>query len=213
MPPDKIKYFFYHWGPFLLHMIVTPEECKSVLKEGQLDRKKRSNKRNKYLAGHIKEEYSIKHPQRINQWLSRYVEVYCTALNKWRGGGTLKPEYKLLSLWINYMKAGEFNPPHEHGGDLSFVLYPYVPPALIKECKAFEGTMRGPGGVGWFYGKASHLGIDVVHHMPQSGDLFIFPADLQHWVYPFKSKIERPSLSGNILFNQDSRINYFNKEK
>ena len=213
MLPDKINYFFYHWGPFLLRMTVTPAECKSVLKEGLLARKKRSNRHNKNLAGHIKEEYLIKHSQSINQWLNRYVEVYCIAYNKWKGGGTLKPEYKVLSLWINYMKAGEFNPPHEHGGDLSFVLYPYVPQVLIKECKAFEGTMRGPGGICWLYGKASHLGIDVVHHMPQTGDLFIFPANLSHWVYPFKSKIERPSLSGNILLDQDSRLTYFNEKK
>ena len=213
MPPDKINYFFYHWGPFLLHMTVTSAECKRVLKEGQLARKKRSNKHNKNLAGHIKEEYVIKHSQSINQWLKRYMEVYCTAYNQWKGKGSLKFGYKVLSLWINYMKAGEFNPPHEHSGDLSFVLYPYVPPALITECKSFEGTQRGPGGVSWLYGKGSHLGIDVVNHMPQTGDLFIFPANLQHWVFPFKSKIERPSLSGNILFDQDSRLTYFNKKK
>jgi len=213
MPPDKIKYFFYHWGPLLLRMTVTPEECKSVLKEGQLARKKRSNKHNKNLAGHIKEEYLIKRPQSINQWLKCYIEVYCIAYNKWRGGETLKPGYKVLSLWINYMKAGEFNPPHEHGGDISFVLYPYVPQALIKECKAYEGTARGPGGISWLYGKTNRLGIDGVDHMPQTGDLFIFPANLQHWVFPFKSKIERPSLSGNILFNQDSRLAFDNEKK
>ena len=213
MSHDVINYFYYHWGPCLLRMTVTPEECKSVLKQGKLSRKKRSNRHNKKLAGHIKEEYLIENPQSINEWLKRYVGAYSIAYNKWRGGGTLRSEYKLLTLWINYMKAGEFNPPHDHSGDLSFVLYPYVPEALIKECKAFEGTMRGPGGICWLYGKASHLGIDVVHHMPQTGDLFIFPANLHHWVYPFKSKIERPSLSGNILLDQDSRLTYFNEKK
>ena len=211
MPRDTINYFYYHWGPFLLRMTVTPKECKSVLEAGQLSRKKRSNKHNKQLAGHIKEEYIIERPQSINQWLARYVEAYCTAYNKWRGGGTLQPKYKLTSLWINYMKAGEFNPPHEHGGDLSFVLYPHVPRTLITECKAFDGTQRGPGGVSWLYGKGNRLCIDVAHHRPQTGDLFMFPADLQHWVFPFKSKVERPSLSGNILFEQDTRVTYFHE--
>lgn len=34
------------------------------------------------------------------------------------------------------MKANEFNPPHDHSGDLSFVLYPSVPQEIIDECKA-----------------------------------------------------------------------------
>ena len=39
---------------------------------------------------------------------------------------------------------------------------------------------------------------------PQTGDFFMFPALLQHWVCPFKSKVTRISVSGNMrILNRD----------
>ena len=45
-----------------------------------------------------------------------------------------------------------------------------------------------------------------------TGDLYIFPASLKHYVFPFKSPVTRVSVSGNIMFDQDSRIDYFSKK-
>ena len=40
--------------------------------------------------------------------------------------------------------------------------------------------------------------------IPQTGDFLMFPALLQHWVCPFKSKITRVSVSGNMeITNRD----------
>ena len=144
--------------------------------------------------------------------LTVFLEAYCIGYNKWRGGGGMKPQAKLLSMWINYMKAGDFNPPHSHGGDLSFVAFPDVPKEIAEECAAFKGTMRGPGGISWTYGEGDHTCISVVHQLPKTGDLYIFPASLKHYVFPFKSPVTRVSLSGNILLDQDSRIDYFTKK-
>ena len=55
-PMQEIKYNYFHWGPFLFHTKVLPEHCKIVLTEGERCRKK-ENKYNENLAGHIKEEY------------------------------------------------------------------------------------------------------------------------------------------------------------
>ena len=68
--------------------------------------------------------------------------------------------------------------------------------------------MRGPGGISWMYGQGNRQCISVVHRMPATRDLFIFPASLEHWVFPFRSNVERVSVSGNILFEEDSRVNY-----
>jgi hypothetical protein len=57
------------------------------------------------------------------------------------------------------------------------------------------------------------MAISLVHQMPKEGDLYMFPAQLRHFVLPFKSDVTRISVSGNILFKQDSRVNYFEKEK
>ena len=57
------------------------------------------------------------------------------------------------------MKAGDFNPPHSHGADLSFVAFPDVPLEISRECAAFKGTMRGPGGISWTYGEGDRTCI------------------------------------------------------
>ena len=124
----------------------------------------------------------------------------------------MQPKAQLLSLWINYMKPGDFNPPHDHSADLSFVIFPKIPPELIEENKKFKGTLQGPGGISFMWGDSvNHMAISLVHQMPEENDIFIFPAGLRHWVFPFKSNVERISVSGNILFDQDSRVNYFQK--
>ena len=186
----EIQYSYFHWGPFLFHCQVTQEECNMIMEEGKKCRKKSNDYREK-LAGHLSEEYKLDNAEGII------------------GEGSMKPNFTLTALWINYMKAHEFNPPHDHGSDLSFVLYPHVPEEITKENKEFKGTMRGPGGISWIYGQGGNRQcISVVHRLPETRDLFIFPAALPHWVFPFKSPVERVSVSGNILFDQDSRMNY-----
>tara|TARA_R100000687_G_C6395925_1_gene139510 strand:+ start:91 stop:723 length:633 start_codon:yes stop_codon:yes gene_type:complete len=206
-PSADIKYNFFYWGPFLFHTQITPEECQMILKEGKKCRKK-SNDFRSHLAGHLAEEYTLTMTKEIMSWLRHYFNTYARGYNKWRGGGHMSPNFKLLSLWINYMKANEFNPPHDHGADLSFVIYPDVPQKITKEHKEFKGTRGAPGGISWMYGQGNRQCISVVHRMPATRDLFIFPSSLPHWVFPFRSNVERVSVSGNILFEEDSRVNY-----
>jgi len=71
--------------------------------------------------------------------------------------------------------------------------------------------MRGPGGLSWTYGEGDKSCISVVHQLPKTGDLYIFPAALKHYVFPFRSPVTRVSVSGNILLDQDSRVNFFTK--
>jgi hypothetical protein len=197
-----ISYRYYHWGPFLYHSKISPAECKMIIKEGKKCRNKSHDYRAK-LAGHLLEEYKLKNPQAITQWFKKYLVTYVDGYNKWRGKG-YKPMANLYVniYWINYMKGNDFNPPHVHDGDLSFVIYPKMPQEIIKENKRFKGTGQGPGGIQWFYGEGDGQYVDTVSMMPRTGDLFIFPATLKHWVLPFKSKVERVSVSGNILFGK-----------
>ena len=209
---NEIKYRYFRWGPFLFHTEVTQEECDMILKEGKKCRRK-SNDYRSGLAGHLSEEYKFLDAEGIISWLKNYFNAYASAYNKWRGEGTMKPNFTLTSLWINYMKNGDFNPPHDHGADLSFVLYPDVPDEISQECDAFKGTMRGPGGISWTYGEGDSTCISVVHQLPKTGDLYIFPASLKHYVFPFKSPVTRVSVSGNIMLDQDSRIDSFTEKE
>ena len=98
------------------------------------------------------------------------------------------------------MKAGDFNPLHTHGGSFSFVLFLDVPKQLKKEQDEFEGTSAKPGALLLEYTQQAKprwatTGAVV---QPETGDFFMFPALLQHWVCPFKSKVTRISVSGNL---------------
>ena len=203
----QITYTYFHFGPFLFHTLIKPEECKILLEEGKKCRKKSNDFRHR-LAGHVSEEYQITNKERIVEWLQKYLKAYALAYNKWRGRGRMSDNFSLDALWINYMKANEFNPPHDHSGNLSFVIYPDVPKKITKENQAYVGSGgTGPGGTSWNYGiSGNRQCISGVHLMPKTGDLFIFPSALEHWVFPFKSKVERVSVSGNIFMDKQIYI-------
>jgi hypothetical protein len=101
-------------------------------------------------------------------------------------------------MWINYQRKNEFNPPHDHADDLSFVIYLKVPEEIKKEFKEYKGRSSGPGGISFIYGEGNRQAITYQSHFPEEGDLFIFPAWLKHFVAPFKADVERISVSGNI---------------
>ena len=212
---SKIQYKYYHWGPFLFHSKITPAECKMLIKEGKQCRNKSHDHRAK-LAGHLSEEYTLEDTKGIIKWFEKYLIAYTNGYNEWRGkwrgnSSNLMTNLHIDIFWINYMKSNDFNPPHDHSGDLSFVIYPHIPKEIIKENKEYKGSATGPGGIGWFYGEGNRQYIDTVNMMPQTGDIFIFPASLKHWVFPFRSNVERISVSGNISFGRQET--HFLREK
>jgi len=161
------------------------------------------------LAGYIDNEYYY---EDYEEWFipkfTPYINEYIEALRaRWiKQAGQPKFKYAdLTSLWINYQKANEYNPPHNHPGDLSFVIYLQVPDEIKKENEKMKGVRNnnGPGAINFDYGIAMPFSINVFSKMPSVGDLFIFPAWLTHYVHAFKSDVERISVSGNIVFKYD----------
>ena len=58
--------------------------------------------------------------------------------------------------------------------------------------------MRCPGQLEFFYG-SDVLGVNGTHKViPKTGDILLFNAGLKHSVYPFKSDVERISMSFNV---------------
>ena len=119
-------------------------------------------------------------------------------------------ELKYDDLWINYMKSGDFNPLHTHGGDYSFVLFLDVPKKLVKEQEDYEGTSAKPGALMFEYTQQARPRWATTGSIvkPQSGDFYMFPAMLQHWVCPFKSKVTRVSVSGNLRIQNRDKLPY-----
>ena len=132
--------------------------------------------------------------------MTPYIRAYRDGHCKYHNLENLKVELNADDLWVNYMKAGDFNPIHTHGGDYSFVLFLDVPKKLEKEIKDFEGTSAKPGSLLFEFTQQAKprwatTGTTI---SPETGDFYMFPALLQHWVCPFKSKITRISVSGNL---------------
>tara|TARA_R100001086_G_scaffold129173_1_gene66838 strand:- start:725 stop:1303 length:579 start_codon:yes stop_codon:yes gene_type:complete len=153
------------------------------------------------LAGILNKEtgYNEQSKKRILPILSQYLGVYDQAYQRYVNKPYEKmPEYILSALWINYQKPNDFNPPHDHDGRLSFVIYCSMPKELKKEHEEYKGKSCGPGGIQFIYGNGPRDAITYMSFLPEENDMFIFPAWLKHWVAPYKSDCTRISVSGNF---------------
>jgi uncharacterized protein (TIGR02466 family) len=107
---------------------------------------------------------------------------------------------RLDEVWINIMGPGDFNPPHNHvGGDVSFVLYLQIPELLKEEYEHNKRNNAGPGTIEFYYGQPDSWVTSGHVIFPEEGDLLIFPAQLIHFVQPYKTAGERISVAGNIV--------------
>ena len=191
-----INYNFFHWGPFLYKTSLIKEELKKI---NSLCSKKNNDYR-KNLAGIIKHEHEIDY-KKIFPILFPYFQSYFQAFHEHYGKINNKKygnKIELTSAWVNYMVAGESNPLHIHDDDLSFVLFTKIPKDLLSEYNKNVGNAH-PGTLNFRYSLGSGK-YELAQHsfFPVVGDLFIFPADLHHYVNTFKSKGERISVSGNL---------------
>ena len=202
----NVKYDHVNWGPYLMRTKLPDYIIKRLLKDG--DKLRKEDSYNYKLAGHLKSQFLYKVEtqnwfyKEINPILSAYREGHC----KFHGIENLQVELSFDDLWVNYMKPGDFNPMHTHGGDYSFVLFLDVPKRLKKEQEEFEGTSAKPGALMFEYTQQAkpRWATTGTHTTTETGDFFMFPALLQHWVAPFKTKVTRISVSGNLrIVNRD----------
>jgi len=208
---EKVDYSHINWGPYVMKTKVPDYIIKKLKTEG----KKTKTSYNHSLAGHL--DHQFLYPPKIQQWFYKeihpIIQSYRNGHCKFHGIEELDVELSADDLWVNYMQAGDFNPKHTHGADYSFVLFLDVPKQLQKEQENFKGTSVEPGSLMFEFTQQAKprwatTGTSI---RPKTGDMFIFPALLQHWVCPFKSKVTRISVSGNLrILNRDKLPNdYF----
>jgi len=202
---SKLSYSFANFGPFLFKSKLPDELIGELLDEGI----KTQEKYNHQLAGHLENQYLYpstfqeKFYEKFSPYLSAYRQGHCKYHNL---NPSIPVEIQAIDLWINFMKAGEFNPLHTHGYDLSFVTYLNVPEEISQENQKFEGLGAGPGNITFQFTQRAkpEWATTGKSYLPKKGDLFIFPALLQHWVAPYKSDVTRISVSGNLrISNRD----------
>ena len=199
----RVEYRFLHWGPFVTQYELSSKEI------ADLNKIEEGEEYNRGLAGHITDEYELS-KEKVFEIIEPYLQSYVQGFWDYRKI-KLANSFTMVSAWINRQKKYEFNPPHTHDDDLSFVIYTKIPEGLEKECRESVSNSPGPGCIVFDFNMPSSAGgnkmfLQTHAHLPSVGDMFIFPAGLPHWVYPFtKTEGERVSISGNIKFDDSQK--------
>jgi len=166
---------------------------------------------NAILAGAIDQEYfvdSVKHelePYLI--WLSNEYDshYHYTQTVDYMDIGDRKWQFSVDSVWANFQRKHEFNPVHNHGGTLSFVIWVQIPYELEEEFKQSREHNDYPKTTSCFqFLVTNNIGQICSHTLPVDksweGKIIVFPSKMMHTVYPFYTSDDyRVSVSGNII--------------
>lgn len=212
---DSIKEFV-----FLGQSILCCKTPKPVLDEinstyEKLIKKKKLLSMENQLAGKIRNEHSLFWNSKDENIMKRHNFLSEITLNFFKEktihylkcNRIKEYKYKINSIWINEMKAGEYNPVHNHRGDLltglSSVMLLKLPKNYgeewAKKDLPFNGQLSFIGNNKGCFCKDGYQPTNL-----QVGDFFLFPYDIAHCVYPFKGKEKRRTLSANIDVAYDS---------
>lgn len=206
-----IPYNFYYWGPLLTRTELSDDIIKMLAEKGD-ELTIEEHDHSKHLVGEIEEEkkYPEDFTRQISKLLRPHVDNYFDVLkNQWNPTyKDIKTVYKLQSMWINYQRKGESNPIHQHDCDISFVIYVDIPQEIIDEEPRHGAHNLPPGCIVFDHAQSmNHLDDDIFRkalspinhfvHQPKTGEMFIFPSTLRHYVLPFYSDVVRKSISGN----------------
>ena len=197
MTDNKMTSEYFFWGPLLFVTELQEEQLNRI---GKLCTKENPLAR-KTLAGHIESEHMID-PAELEFIVKPQFDMFSRAYNMYYD----RPcqQQAITSSWVNYMKKGEFNPPHVHGKTgtevFSGIIFLQIPEGLQKEQAEFEGTGLGPGALNFrlFQTLDSNL-ISNRGFFPKRGQFYMFPSSLEHMVFPFKSEGERISVAFNTI--------------
>ena len=166
---------------------------------------------NDELAGNLKHEYSIpKGKAAVSPFLMRLIiehqKKYPDFFKQAHSTLNYKHcEIELFNLWVNFQKKYEFNPMHVHDGLYSFVIWHKIPYKIDEEkarLKMKEIDKRAGMFAFLFTGLDGKIHSEALH-VDNSGEgkCALFPAKLNHLVYPFYTSDDyRISISGNLGF-------------
>jgi hypothetical protein len=138
----------------------------------------------------------------IPKFMDSHIESYGPP---WRAVMKEGEEFNLESLWVNFQKKHEFNPPHDHGGVYSFVIWMQIPTSFAEQRElpiAKDSTVQNLiSNFAFSYtntlGKISTFAYNM--NKEAEGYMVMFPAQMLHQVFPFyENDGERISISGNI---------------
>lgn len=170
---------------------------------------------NHQLAGHLKHEYKLADcKDHVCNLIKPLTVGYDKTFDYYKSFSFLTSEkqktanMKLDSLWVNFQKKGEFNPVHDHGGILSFVIWLKMPYNIEDESKYFQTSINSEqqrtATFNFYHTNA--LGNITNTCIPADkkyeNTICIFPSKMKHAVYPFYTSDDyRISVSGNFYLH------------
>ena len=210
------------FGPSIFQTEIDPNFSKTLIEEGRKLTLEDNDWNNK-LAGHLKHgrsfHYNKEMIEKAQDYIGKYVFRYLNGLSDKFGdkivdrllsiskkefeGKYNKNKYEtgelfLESLWVNFSKMGDYNPPHTHTGILSFVIFCDVPQEIFDVVP--DTNTKIPGHIVFQFGEQMTplMGTDYMVK-PYNNLMFIFPAKLNHYVPAYYVDKERITVSGNFI--------------
>lgn len=176
------------FGPSIFHTRMSDDNFNLLKKAVESDREGRDARSN--LAGNLSNSKWLDSVEKcvIDEILERCAAYLCAFDNRLpEASEVYAKKLELESIWSNYQKAHEWNPPHNHTGDLSFVIYIDNPIDYEweKQHETQKGNSSTAGLITFRYGEMAPLTENIFKHKPTNGEMFIFPSHLEHLVYPF----------------------------
>ena len=170
-----------------------PEDMKSEL-AGNISSSIRLDSQSPLLKNFVQEI--------IPSFMKSHMEAYGPP---WRITMREGERFNLESLWVNFQKKHEFNPPHDHSGVYSFVIWMQIPTSYAEQKKldicANSNADNHISNFAFSYtntlGKISNFAYNM--EKEAEGYMVMFPSSMLHQVFPFYDNDgERISISGNI---------------
>ena len=120
------------------------------------------------------------------------------------------PEPRIHDMWVNWMRKHDFNPPHDHQGLYSFVIWHKIPYNLEDELRHYPKVKAEDARTSMFVFMGDQAQLALPLDKCHEGYMVIFPSTLKHYVAPFYTSDDyRVSFAGNISFKTNS---YYKKE-
>ena len=178
-----------------------------------------SRKKNSDLAGNIEKEYALNESFYYLEFLllplaHTYINTndylsYFKKIQNILGEKKDPKNIKLTSAWVNFQNKHEFNPIHNHDGLLSFVIWidiPFFNKDEFEQPNVKNSSSRSAGAFSFLY--QDILGVtgtyDINADKNYNNGLILFPAQLNHIVYPFSTSNKyRVSVAGNFGFTKN----------
>jgi len=171
----------------------------NYLIDDELNRQSEIDYSNK-LSGKIKKEYEVAHFLKRGNLQKELGLIVENASNQYKHDYAFKWEVNFNSAWGNDQREHEYQIVHQHSGKsplgFSTIIYLKVPETFGPE---FTDTAQPTNGRTVLIGNCGGQLAETYYQIePQVGDIYIFPYDMKHIVYPFLGDGMRRTVSCNF---------------